>query len=243
MAVVTTQRANAPQNTPIILAQSAVPVALAPNGTVATNGAITLVTALPTTYSGGAWVRLPAGAVVGGLAGLYWCVFSSTTVGAVKTNFIDPANAFTPYIPSGALVAAVGSNAAYTQTTGADITLANITVPGGAMGSNGSIRTFVRSSYIKAAGNKNIKTFWGSDLVITSAGTTSGGCVQRGVISNRGVTNSQQTTTDLVATGLGFSGYSALDTTADQSVGFALHITAGTDFHVLEAFTVEVLPS
>ena len=65
-----------------VVARSAIPVILAPNGTIATNGTVTLGTALPLVYAS-AWVRFPAGAVVGGLAGLYFVKFSSTTVGQV----------------------------------------------------------------------------------------------------------------------------------------------------------------
>lgn len=100
---------------PLSLAQSGVPVVLPSSGTITSGGAITLLTALPATYSGGAWIYLPAGAVVGGSAGLYYCLFSSATVGAVKTNYVAAGStAFTPYIPDGALVAAVGSGSAYT---------------------------------------------------------------------------------------------------------------------------------
>ena len=101
MTVVTSRLAAAPEIGPIILAQSAVPLGLLPSGTVAADGTITLATALPTTYSGGMWGRLPAGAVVGGAAGLYWIVFSSTAVGAVKTSFADPAAPFGGWKQSG----------------------------------------------------------------------------------------------------------------------------------------------
>src|SRR5574337_1133130 len=88
---------------PYILAQSGVPVIVVPNGTVDANGTITLGTALSIVYAGGAWIRLPAGAVVGGSAGLYWCVFSFTTQGQVYTHFADKAAIFIPVVPTGAL--------------------------------------------------------------------------------------------------------------------------------------------
>lgn len=228
---------------PLILAQSAVPVILAPNGTVAADGAITLVTALPTTYSGGAWVRLPAGAVVGGLAGLYWIVFSSTTVGAVKTLFVDPATPFTPYVPSVGLVVAVGSGVAYTQTTGADITLANITVPGGMMGLNGVLRSQPDMTNNNSVGSKTLATKFGGTLIGSSASTTLTFKRTFSVLRNRSLYSQMfnqyaenfQSTNGINTT--------TMDTTVDKVFAYLGNIPAATDFIVLEGFTIEVLPS
>lgn len=155
---------------PYILAQSAVPACLAPNGTVATDGTITLGTALPTTYSGGIWLRLPAGAVSGGSAGMYYAVMSSTTVGQVYTNYHDPASEFIPYIPS-SLTAAVGSNVAYTQTTGADVTLIN--APLTAAIDNVTLRITETIFHSNSAGSKIPRSYIGSDIVFSQANTTS----------------------------------------------------------------------
>lgn len=161
---------------PYILAKSAVPVILAPNGTVATDGTITLSTALPTTYYGGALVRLPAGAVSGGLAGLYWVVFSSTTVGAVKNVFVDPATAFIPYIPTGTLVNVTGSNAGYTQTT-ATTTLINIAIMGGLLGPVGGFRLQQTASCIGNANGKVLETKLGTAQIGYASASGYGGGV------------------------------------------------------------------
>lgn len=229
-----------------VLKQSAVPVILAPNGTVATNGTITLGTALPTTYSGGAWVRLPAGAVSGGLAGLYWTVFSSTTVGAVKTNFVDVATAFTPYIPSGTLVAETGSNAAYTQTSASDITLANITVAGGLMGPNGALRVSPKSSWANNANAKTVKVLL-SNFAVASYSVpstlTSSPILD---VRNRGSQSLQigfATATDRNFGVVAAYSYGAIDTGANQPLTFTGQLAVATDYIVLEGFTVEVLPA
>jgi hypothetical protein len=227
-----------------ILAQSAVPVILAPNGTIDAAGVLTLGTSLPTTYSGGAWVRLPAGAVVGGLAGLYWCTFSLVNTGAVKTLFVDPATPFTPYVPSVALVAAVGSGVAYTQTTGADITLCNVTVPGGSMGANGALRVATRWSFFNSAGNKiAIHKFGGSPAGLSNGHTTSGGagfiCTGR----NRGVATAQTWPKFGSDTTTGIQQEAAVNTGVDQPFIAAANIVVATDHAILEGFTIEVLPS
>lgn len=235
-------------SSPIILAQDAIPVILAPNGTVATNGTITLGTALPTIYAN-AWVRLPAGAVVGGLAGLYFATFSSATVGVITTTFVDAATAFTPYIPASTTVA-VGSNAAYTQTTAADITLCNVTVPGGLMGANGGLR---HSEYFSQPNNANTKTpklFLGATSILSVPLTASASIRASNTIRNRGTQSSQMYgnigTTLAYVDGTSTSGavvQSAINTAIDQALTFTGQLAVATDYIVLEGFTVEVLPA
>lgn len=233
---------------PVILAQSAVPVILVPNGTVAADGTITLGTALPTIYSGGAWVRLPAGAVVGGLAGLYFAVFSSSTVGAIKSLFADPATQFIPYLPTVALVAAVGSAVAYTQTTGAAITLMNMTVRGAQMGLTGSLRAeFAVAQSNNANGKTLTATFGGSNIFNAGMASTLSalGAIR---VRNRGVYGSQVTTplNTFGAPGVTAGNspvYLTKDTSVDQGFTVNVQSAVATDYVVLEAFTAEVLPS
>lgn len=227
---------------PYILAQSGVPVILVPNGTVATNGVVTLGTALPTTYSGGAWIRLPANAVVGGAAGLYWCVFSSTTVGQVYTNFSDPATEFIPTVPGGTLVAAVGSNAAYTQTTAADVTLLNVTVPGGALGSRGALRFNGLPGWNNSAGAKTPKLNLGGTALLSASRTTTTNDEWLFVIRNTSATSQAHTTASIPATGTSLS-RRTIDTTANTAFVFSGQLAVATDYIVLEAFSLEVLPS
>jgi hypothetical protein len=228
-----------------ILKQSAIPVILAPNGTVAANGVVTLGTALPTTYAS-AWVYLPAGAISGGAAGLYYAVFSSTTVGQIYTTFVSGASAFTPYIPA-SLTAAVGSGSAYTQTT-ATVSLLNITLSGGLMGANGSVRVR-RLMQRNATGisNANHGVFLGgvdmySNLSLTTANRMAGVV---STFANRGVQNSQIAPyyapdtgfNTAVATGL------SVNTAIDQPLSIQCSLITATDYIVLEGFTVEVLPA
>lgn len=227
---------------PYVLAQSAVPVCLAPNGTVATNGLITLGTALPTTYSAGIWLRLPAGAVVGGSAGLYWAVMTSTTQGQVYTNFADPASEFIPSIPSGDLVAAIGSNAAYMQTTGADITLVNVTVPSGAMGAMGKLRYTGLPGWLNSAGTKTFKLYHGGVSLVSLVRTTSTNDQHFFELFNRGA--GRQVHSNSIAPGSATSlSYRSVDTSVDQSFSFTGQLTAATDFILVEAATIEVFPS
>lgn len=228
---------------PYILAQSAVPVILAPNGTVNAAGVLTLNTALPTTYSGGAWVRLPAGAVVGGLAGLYWAVFSSTTAGALKTLFASPETAFIPYVPTVALVAAVGSESAYTQTT-AEVTLINSTIPASALGASGSFRTRCTYNGVGGGGNKTPRGKLGGSTVINPNNVATAGSGFSHTVYARGVNRQYAANGSSGDAGsAGAQVYLALDSAADMAYVLTAQLTAATDGFVIEAFAQEVFPS
>lgn len=228
----------------VTVAKSAVPVILAPDGTVATNGVVTLGTALPLIYTS-AWVRLPAGAVVGGLAGLYYVVFSSTTVGQVYTKFADAATAFTPTIPTGTLVAAVGSNAAYTQTTGADVTLANVTVPANTLGADGTMKTVVLQSNNNSAGAKIVKGKFGGSTFMSASVTTSLALETSKRVSNRGLVTKQLVHADYVVGAVSAVAPTqlAINTAAAAALVVTGQIAVATDYLVLESFGVEVQPS
>lgn len=243
----TTFNTNSTQRTfPYILAQSGVPVGIAPNGTIATNGAVTLGTALPTTYSGGIWLRFPANAVVGdSTGGIYWCVMSSTTVGTVYAGTIDTASAFTPYIGSTAGGAVTGSNSAYTQDT-ANITLTNVTVPAGAMGVNGAMRiTVTRFVVPNNANSKTLATKYGASFFgINNVVTTTLGQGYMASIRNRGVANKQvAAAANGDVAGSGGCSYLSIDSATDQPMTVVCRVATAADYVILEGFTVEVLPS
>jgi hypothetical protein len=231
---------------PYILAQSGVPAGIAPNGTVATNGQITLGTALPRIYSNGIWLYLPAGTVVSGLAGLYWCVMSSTTVGQVYTKFADTSLGFVPYIPTGTLVNAVGSNAAYTQTINTYIVLCKVTIPANSLGANGQLRINNEYSYNLATGNKLFELILNATALHLATRTTSGGhdsytsrirCL--GSLLNSSFFTSSESSA-ITAAGQLITGQ---DLSVDASFTFNANIDTATNYFILDAFSLEVLPS
>jgi len=228
----------------VVLVQSAVPVILAPNGTVAADGTLTLGTALPANYAN-AWVYLPAGAVVGGAAGLYLVQFTSTTVGSVKTNFVNPAGAFNPNVPNGPFVAAVGSGSAYTQVTNTDVNLANVTIPGGLMGGNGAVRTTVQSSNNNSAGNKIVTYKYAGATGVAGTLTATTGARSQFQTSNRG---NQALNVSYASFSAPFGTtsnpipYTAVNTAVDQSLAVTGQIATATDYIVFESLMVEVLP-
>jgi hypothetical protein len=215
------------------------PAVVGSSGTVATNGIITFDVALPATYTG-AWLFLPAGAIVGGAAGMYYAVMSSTTQGQVYAKFIDSATVdFAPYTPVGAeaaaLVAAVGSNSAYVQTLTAR-TLLRYTIPATVMGKQGTLELQASFSALNDAQAKNTAITFGGTTMVTSA-NTSVAAVQHGIeVQNRGVANRQVTFVDGSAAA---PTYSSIDTDANVVVTVTALSGAVGDYIVMESARME----
>ena len=217
---------------PYTLKQSAVPSVLPSSGTSNATGQITLTTALPYQPVGPVSLYLPAGVVTAGAqgtgAGLYQVVFSSTTVCQIQGTGI------------------VTANAAYTQTTGADINLMTTVVPGGAMGANGSLRTTLVFANNNSVNNKIFSYRFGTAVNILSTQTTSTGTRTQLQTHNRGSLQSNYTFPSIGAT-FGSTAntppYSSIDTSVNQPLQFFGQLATAADFMFIECYTVEVLPS
>jgi hypothetical protein len=231
---------------PRTLATSGIPVMVANSGTIATNGTVTLGTALPTTY-GAAFCYFPASAVSGdSTGGIYYVVFSSTTVGVVYAGKYGVANgvgsvAFTPVIPSGTLTAVTGSNSAYTGST-TETTFINVNVPAGDIGNNGQIVVTCNWATNNSAGAKTGAVYLGGTAVGSSSSyTTSTGGSSMNSIRNRGVLNAQ--ISQLIGgAATGASVYTSIDTSVNKAITITGDLATATDNVILEGFTIQLLP-
>ena len=231
---------------PRILSESGIPVIVANSGTIATSGTVTLGTALATTYAN-AFVYFPASAVSGdSTGGLYYVVFSSTTVGVVYAGKYGVANgvgsvAFTPVVPTGTLTAVTGSNASFTGST-TETTLINVTVPAGSMGNNGQIVVTSNWSCNNSAGAKAGAVYFGGTTIGTASSyTTSTGGSSMNSIRNRGALGVQST--QLVGgAAAGAHVYTAIDSSINTAVTITGDTATATDHIVLEGFTVMMFP-
>jgi hypothetical protein len=231
---------------PRTLSESGIPVMVANSGTIATNGTVTLGTALPTTYAA-AFCYFPASAVSGdSTGGIYYVVFSSTTVGVVYAGKYGVADgvgsvAFTPAVPSGTLTAVTGSNSAYTGST-TETTLINVTVPAGSMGNNGQIVVTCNWATNNSAGAKAGVVYLGGTAVGTASSyTTSTGGSSMNSIRNRGLLT-KQVSQLIGGASTGANVYTAIDTSADKAITITGDLATATDNVILEGFTVELLP-
>ncbi|MCW2764032.1 MAG: hypothetical protein JWR85_4233 [Marmoricola sp.] len=157
---------------PSLLLVSGVPVLVAPSGTMAANGAVTLGTALPIVLAG-AFVYYPAGAIVAGsAAGFYYTVFSSTTVGSVKNNVYNPALNAAPVIPLAPTNFVTTGPGAFTGVI-TEVTCFSVSIAAGAMGLNGQLLTQTTHFYNNSAGAKQQRIRLGGTAFFSNSATTS----------------------------------------------------------------------
>jgi hypothetical protein len=227
----------------LMIAQSAVPAGLPSSGTIGNNGALSGITALTITYPG-IWLYFPAGAVyAGSVAGFYWTVMSSTTAGTIYDTRLSGTEA--PYVPASPTPIVAAGPGAYTQTTGSAITICTHTIPGGAMGINGSLTCIPISRMNNSAGNKKVLVVSAASVVVDVTFTTMAQFRQFVETINRGVANVQARTfwggfgnsaTDPMGANL------AINTAADWPVTHQLQIAVATDTIVLERLYISLTP-
>ena len=223
--------------------QWAVPVINAPTGTMANNGAITLGTALATTYAN-CYLLLPAGAIATGVpaaAAILFCQMSSATVG---TGFNNVYTTGVPTIPGAPVAFVTTGPGAYTGVTGA----ANgptIVIPGNSLGPNGSMYYETTWQYNNSAGTKALTVTFGGSTIFNQNGTTSLCTSVKKNLQNRGVTNAQVSsdTGGQPGTGVGQAAIATLttiDTTVNQNLIVVFNQNTATDFTVLDRFFVSI---
>jgi hypothetical protein len=227
---------------PQLLFRSAIPMGLAPTGTMANNGAVTLGTAIPAIYPS-CYLHFPANAIVAGsAAGFYYTVMSSTTVGQVFNNTYTTGVPTIPSSPTAFSTTGPGSFAAVTART----TLITLTLPGGLMGLNGSIDG---ESLWSATNNANAKTlffsFGGTDLFPTAA-TSALVLHDTRVVGNRGSASVQLAQVGSAQGGWSTAntahGYITVNTASDVTLTWAATKATATDWLGLEFFRLWVSP-
>lgn len=209
---------------PYKVASWAVPSGIAPSGTMADNGAVTLGTALLLTYSGGIWLYFPANAIqAGSAAGLYWTVMSSTTVGTVYNNTLNGATEVPYYVSSPTAFVTTGPGAFTGVET--EVQLGTVTIPANTMGPNGQVVVLTGWEYTNSASTKTPRVRFGgtSGTEYLTDGLTTTQTYQHYLsIRNRGVTNKQVGHSTQVNTSFNHAtstaAVSTVDTTADVLV-------------------------
>lgn len=232
-----------PVGAPQTLLGSAVVIGVPSSGVIGNNGALTLTTALNIIYSDGLYLYFPAGAVfAGSTAGAYWAVMSSTTVGTIfdhiHTGDGEPVYRAspTPFVTTGP--------GAYAQTT-AEVTLLSASIPGGALGVNGTVQCDTLFEYPNSAGAKTRRIRIGGTAVNNNGPTTTvasrglvctfnAGRVDRQVTSpnNLSVNASSATATTVVT---------AIDTSVAQPLAVTLQIAVVLDWVLLRLSDIRII--
>lgn len=220
--------------TPYVLCQSHIPFVVPSSGSMANNGALTVTTTLPTTYTS-AYVQLPANAIqAGSAAGWYYAVFSS---GTAATVYQETYTLGSPTIPASPTPWVSTGPGAYTQTSGT-VSGPGCTVPGGLLGTNGSIQAMASESHNNSAGNKTVAGNYGGYLFGTAQLTATAQAGFIGGFSNAAATNKQ---TPMMSSGnwstqnsTSTTAFGAVDSTADKTVRLVTTMnTPATDYQVI----------
>lgn len=222
---------------PYLLAQTGVPVILPSSGSSDAVGTITFTTALPYTPANGQplAVYLPAGVVTAGSQGTGAGVYQATGKGTNNSVSLTGTGIVT-------------ANGAYTQTTASNLTLANVTIPGGAMGPNGRLRTMVHTECPNNVNAKATVATFGGATVLNQSNSTIVQYLAVITTVNRGVQNAQiGYSTSGTAGGSGTSSAASVVTTVDTSQAQVLtlsgQLAVATDYLILNSYSVEVMPA
>lgn len=234
-----------PNNESLVLGCGAIPVGVPSGGTVSANGALTLTTAFPTIYSGGIWLYFPAGAVyAGSLAGLYWTVMSSTTVGVIYNDRRDGTATWLPSMKGTATPIVAAGPGAYTQTT-TELTVSTDVLNGGLMGTLGAIRGINTLSFSNSANTKVFNTKLAGTPINAASITTASNLNQFVLTRNRGVNNlqvnNQYLGIQVNVVSAGSISYTAIDTSVNCNYTITITTANNADYGVYESVIVELM--
>jgi hypothetical protein len=224
---------------------SSLPLIIPSSGTIGNNGALSGITALPTTYAN-CYMYFPSNAIAAGVAaGLYYVVMSSTTAGTIYNNLVTANKNYWGIvsIPSSPTAFSTTGPGAYTQGTGAGITLHSLLVQANSLGTQGEIRYSPVTITSNSANNKVINANLGGVLGVNWTDTTTATEPRVAIIRNRGLANSQ-----IVLPGSSYAAtatvctYISVDTTADVQASISAYLTNASDYIVQASLMIDITP-
>lgn len=213
------------------------------SGTSIASNPVALGNPLPTNYTGGIWVYLPAGAVQSGLAGFYWCVAMQTSSanGVLQVTTAYQSSMGIPSVPTG-FVNAVGSGINFTGATTA-ISVFQSTLIGSTLGQSGSFTVDERHALNNNSNSKTVRlSFGGTALGFNDneASKSAGGFIA----TVKNVSQSSQTSQ---ASGGDYSSasqiYASVNTLSDQAIAIVFQKTTAADFMILSGARIVLYPS
>lgn len=218
----------------VVIFETAVPVMLASSGSITTAGVLTVNSGNADTYSGGCWVYLPAGTVVGGAAGFYWVIFSNTTTAQVYSTYRNANTGFVANKPIGTQLAAVGSNDVYTAAT--TITkLQGIMLPANLLTTSSSLSIEYTSSNVNDINDKTITVTLGGTALLAEVNTTTTYTNNSLRVLNRGVLNKQ-----VVCPKSGAPTYQSIDTSANNLLSISGTLEDPSGNIVIESLRITI---
>jgi hypothetical protein len=227
------------------LAMSGIPFGIPSSGSIGNNGALTLTTAFPRTFSNGIYLYFPAGAIYSGSAsGLYWTVMSSATVGTIYNNVYAASATTVPAAPASLTAFSTTGPGAYTQTTATNISLASFTVAGNLMGARGELAISSGWDTSSTTTSKAYGAIWSGTvqgLISNSTTATYGGNY---LLTVRNQESAAQQYINFASNGFGggiLPVWQTANTTAAQTVTQVAKLaSAATDYVVLETWEIQL---
>jgi hypothetical protein len=227
---------------PYMLSQANVPVFLPSSGSIGNNGALTLSTALDLNAYANCYLYFPANAIeAGSAAGLYYTVMSSSTAGTIYNNTYTSG---VPSIPASPTAFATTGPGAYTQTTATDITLLSFTLPGGALGANGSMFVFPLIAMSSSANTKTMKMNIGGTETNSTQQTTISQQSIPFTFRNKGVVNRNVSNVGSgFTTGSSSPTHTTIDTSASKTVLLTARLANAADYAGYLGVMLQINPS
>lgn len=236
------------RNVPRTVYQCGTCVGIPASGSVGSNGALTLTTAHEIVYPI-VWLYFPTGAVyAGSVAGFYFVVMSSTSVGVIYNNIYIPGTNLPMNIPSAPTPIVAAGPGGYTQST-AEITLHSWVIPGGLLGKNGIHSFNLNSHHYNSAGSKILRSYLvnddlggGATLTTTAQGYYMGAFANAGSLAKQiamyntspGTTATSPSNTRTTAN---------VDTSVSASFKITCSLAVATDYMIITLCAGIVIPN
>lgn len=225
-----------------VLGQSTLPMIFCSSGSMGNNGAITGLTALPTTYTA-AYIYMEAGWISSGsAAGWYYYVASSSTAGTVYNNTYTSGTPLKPASPTAFSTTGPGT---FTRTTGVDVASYQYSVAANQMGTTDRIEVTGCVTVPNNSNSKLVKLKMDSTLLSTGTVTTSVSAGMGAEFVARDATNVQVTNSNFGALRTVTSiapTYTTFDMTTSHTLSITLQLATATDYAVWEQTKINYVP-
>jgi len=227
-----------------VLQQFGIPLINISSGSIAANGAISGITALPVAYPH-AYCYFPANALATSIAaGWYYCTFSTTSAGTAFLNTFDPTAGGVPSVPASP-TAVTDGRGAYTGVT-SSITCAQRAVGSGLLGLLGRLDAYVSTMCTNNANAKSTLIALGATTLLTLSSASLTGQRGRAYAQNAGAAAKQMVGTETMAIA-SFSYAVPVLATVDTAAATNLAVTSqkatATDNLILADYTLTFTPS
>jgi len=169
---------------------------------------------------------------------IYWPGSPSIAAGWYDNFAYVDANTITFYNPVSQTVASESMNAGAIFV--AQVTIASITIPGGAMGSNGRITARYVRAGDNTAGNKISRMLFAGYQMTSNGATTSGCITAQMTIVNRSASLQTSTNSYDAAAGSGYSA-SGIDTSTDKVVSFTMQVSNASQWLTVDYLELEIV--